>query len=254
MIIKLTSRIKIELLHIPAGEFSMGSNQNDQDTFDDEKPIHRVYLPEFLIARFPVTEEQFAVFLAAVRSQLPLVAKARLKHPATRVTWYDANEFCQWAGRASGLVVRLPTEAEWEKAARGFDERLWPWGNERTALPANLKDTGTTILRHADGRMSRQLNATGTVPVGCFSPRGDSPFGCVDMSGNVWEWTHTLYRPYPYRPDDGREDEDDKGMRVLRGGSFLSPSWRARCSSRLRQPPGNRYAVDLGFRICIPIS
>jgi formylglycine-generating enzyme required for sulfatase activity len=231
----------MEVIRIPAGPFLMGCDGVDEDTYDDEKPMHEVYLPQYFIGKYPVTVSQYALFLAWVRFDLqPAIPKGRRRLPATGVNWHDAREFCQWAGRVTGQIVRLPTEAEWEKAARGTDGRLWPWGNTtvrklpaRAALP-NCPPSRVTV-----------------VPVGSYSPSGDSPYGCADMSGNVWEWTHSLYRPYPYHADDGREKEGNYGMRVLRGGSFRSRYTRARCTSRLRQSPENRFDTDLGFRVCV---
>src|SRR5690606_17447059 len=129
-------------------------------------------------------------------------------HPVVNVTWHDALAFCQWAG------VRLPTEAEWEKAARGTDGRIWPWGgNEPTDKLCNFN-----------------MNVGDTTPVGAY-PAGASPYGCLDMAGNVWEWTISLWgkdanKPdygYPYDPNDGREapDAPDAVRRTLRGGSWF---------------------------------
>jgi formylglycine-generating enzyme required for sulfatase activity len=248
LILQIAPGVKVELLPVPEGEFLMGSDRKDELTFDDEKPLHPVFLPEFFLARYPITVAQFSVFLRKVRQQLGLVNRTRLQQPVTQVNWYDVQEFCRWASRATGQNVRLPTEAEWEKAARGTDGRIWPWGNSvSTPRPGNF-----SLPPVANGNPATPIqNPTGTIEVGSYSPRGDSPYGCADMSGNVWEWTHSLYRPYPYRSDDGRESEKDLGMRVLRGGSFLSNPNRARCTSRLRQPPGNRFSPDLGFRICV---
>jgi formylglycine-generating enzyme required for sulfatase activity len=143
-------------------------------------------------------------------------------HPVVYIKWTNAMEYCRWlnsllkAELPTGLVLRLPTEAEWEKAARGTDGREYPWGNEFDKNKCNSPG----------GRKGS------TTPVGLYSPRGDSPYGCADMAGNVWEWTHSLKKDYLYNSIDGREDENASGRRVLRGGSFYDHEWYARCACR----------------------
>ncbi len=179
--------------------------------------------------------------------------------PAVGLTWYEALAFCRWLTerlRASScnlrvwsngqfvplhlepktITVRLPTEAEWEKAARGTDGRRWPWGNEWSVQWANVEETGI-------GQ---------TCAVGCF-PGGRSPYGALDMAGNVWEWTSSLYRPYPYRADDGREDLSATGMRVVRGGCWHAGPKEARCAARGRLVP-EHFFHSLGFRVVIPLA
>jgi formylglycine-generating enzyme required for sulfatase activity len=121
------------------------------------------------------------------------------------VTWHDAMAYCRWLARVTGRAYRLPSEAEWEKAARGTDGRIWPWGNKWDSKRCN----------------SREGGPGNTTPVGQYSPQGDSPYGCVDMAGNVWEWTLSLLKDYPYDPKDGREDAQAEGRRRLRGGAFF---------------------------------
>jgi formylglycine-generating enzyme required for sulfatase activity len=166
-------------------------------------------------------------------------------HPVYYVDWKDAMAYCQWLNNLlkgelpSGLILRLPTEAEWEKAARwnpspsgrgqGKGEaREWPWGNEFDKNKCNSSEGGKG----------------GTTPVGSYSPRGDSPFGCADMVGNVWEWTHSLFKPYPYQVEDGREDEKASGRRVVRGGAFYNNEGDARCAYRY-----DSLDDDRGFRV-----
>ena len=156
------------------------------------------------------------------------------------VSWYDAMEYCQWLSEKTGRSYRLPTEAEWERAARGTDGRIYPWGNEFEKNKCNAGESGI-----AD-----------TTPVGKYSPEGDSPYGCADMAGNVWEWTQSQFKPYPYEPTDGRENLEagEEDLRVLRGGAFVGTRSLIRCTYRLRCLPDTRN-IDVGFRVVVsPIS
>jgi formylglycine-generating enzyme required for sulfatase activity len=261
-------------IEIPAGEFLMGSDkQRDKDTRSDESPPHSVHLPCYYLARWPVTLAQFTAFVETNSYQLetPYTLQGIANHPVLWVSWHDAVAYCRWLGErmqelarerlaegkpfpdaarvfwqglADGtLGVGLPSEAEWEKAARGTDGRIYPWGDKPDPDRANYSDTG--------------LNTTTTV--GCF-PRGVSPYGCEEMSGNVWEWTRSLwgkswenptYR-YPYDPADGREalDAPDTIRRVLRGGSFYDDPQLVRCAFRLHFDPDHRDGNG-GFRVVV---
>jgi formylglycine-generating enzyme required for sulfatase activity len=156
-------------------------------------------------------------------------------HPVVNVSWEDAMDFCQWLSQETGKGFVLPSEAEWEKAARGTAGRIYPWGDEPPT--PDLCNFG--------------YNVGGTTPVGKYSPKGDSPYGCADMAGNVWEWTRSLYEDYPYDPDDGREDLEASGRRVLRGGAFSLPEVVVRCAGRNHgYGPSNRN-LNLGFRVVV---
>jgi formylglycine-generating enzyme required for sulfatase activity len=215
------------MIYIPAGEFLMGSN----DGYNAEKPQHRVYLDGYWIYKYPVTVAQYRKFCRVTGRQEPPPPDWGWKddHPIVNVTWHDAVAYCQWAG------VRLPTEAEWEKAARGTDGRKYPWGNEWDGSKC-ANSVGTNNLHS-------------TVPVGSY-PQGVSPYGVHDMAGNVWEWCSSLYRPYPYRADDGREEigKNVAGKRrVLRGGSWDSDVGDFRAAYRGGSNPGDWW-FDVGFR------
>jgi formylglycine-generating enzyme required for sulfatase activity len=244
----ITSPIRLELVRVPAGKFLMGSDPaKDKDARDDEQPQHSVYVPGFYIAKYAVTNVQYVAFVRAVKHSLPggweggKIPAGKENHPVVNVSWHDAIAFCVWLGRETGRLFRLPTEAEWEKAARGTKGRIYPWGDEPP----------TPALCNFDG------NVNDTTPVGRYSPRGDSPYGCADVAGNVFEWTHSLYGGYPYDPADGREDleagEFIEDRRVLRGGAFYDDVRSVRCAARDRGHPLYRNS-DIGFRCVSPVS
>lgn len=234
----------IELYEVPAGRFWMGSADEDSQGFVDEKPRHEVEIPyPFQMARFPVTVAQFreAVESGGVELQDPQGLGRPANQPMTVVSWQEAGAFCAWlTGKwreerriGRDWEVRLPTEAEWEKAARGTEGQEYPWGNEFEADRANARETGI-------GRPSA---------VGCF-PGGESPFHCEEMSGNVWEWTLSFDEDYPYRLRDRSEiikDNSDR-LRVWRGGSYFAASWFVRCAYRYRDAADDRPA-NIGFRV-----
>jgi len=149
------------------------------------------------------------------------------------VTWHDARAYVAWLRERTEESYRLPTEAEWEKAARSDDGRLWPWGNDWDAARANCKPAGPGT----------------TTPVGQYSPKGDSHYGCADMAGNVWEWCSSEYRDYPYRAGDGREKlEGSSGRRAMRGGSWGSDNpGIVRCAFRCRNYPDHWSSTTSGF-------
>jgi formylglycine-generating enzyme required for sulfatase activity len=237
----------MEFVRIPAGKFLMGSQDDNKSALDNEKPQHTVEIPyDYWMARYPVTNEQFAKFVEESRYRFSLEKNWQRKadHPAVKVSWHDALEYCKWlnalakAGFPSqGLVLRLPSEAEWEKAARGDAQRgnEWPWGNEFDSNKCN----------------SSEGKRGGTTPVGAYSPQGHSPFGVADMAGNVWEWCHSLHQSYPYKVDDGRESENAKlRTRVLRGGAFNNIQRLVRATCRDTRP-GWLRSDSIGFRVVI---
>jgi formylglycine-generating enzyme required for sulfatase activity len=240
--------IEPEMVYVPAGPFWMGTSYAQvQDmrrrfdwaksySFDEEQPQTRLNLPAFEIGRYLVTNAEYAVFAEATGHLAPAYfadghcPENRANHPVVNRAWEDAQNYVAWLGECTGRPYRLPTEAEWEKAARGTDGRLWPWGNE----PPD-EERCTFRTRH------------GPTPVGRYSPAGDSPYGCADMAGNVWEWCQSLYSPYPYRPDDGREALYRSGGRVLRGGGSGNEPLFLRCASRPVSFPV--LGCSFGFRV-----
>lgn len=165
-------------------------------------------------------------------------------HPVVGVAWFEAMAFCAWLAEqlrqsdyrlptGEPAVVRLPTEAEWETAARGRAGYEWPWGNTFDATLANTSESEIS-----------QTTAVGQYPLGA------SPCGALDMAGNVWEWCQSLYKPYPYQSNDGREDINSSGPRVVRGGSWYSLQWYARCAYRDWFYPGS-FDYFVGFRVVL---
>jgi formylglycine-generating enzyme required for sulfatase activity len=228
-------------IKVPAGEFVMGSEHYD------EKPQHVLFLPSFYIACTPVTVAQFQAFVEKSGFQVrdPRCLKGEPNHPVVYVNWNDANAYSRYYGYS------LASEAEWEKAARGTDGRKYPWGNEFHTDRANSWEYWSEGRRSLFSRKKRSNK--GTTPVGQFSPSGDSPYGCVDMSGNVWEWTRSQYRDYPYDPYDGRENHDKTPSRVLRGASFADDDRNVRCASRHRFEP-SLVDFSVGFRVVLSPS
>ncbi len=231
-----------EMIYIPGSEFVMGSDEGR----GNEQPAHKVVVAAFYIDRYPVTNAEYKRFIEATGRPVPCYdvewaspydynwdvetrsyPPGKDDHPVVLVTWEDALAYAAWAGK------RLPTEAEWELAARGTTGRRWPWGNDFEPGRCNTKEAGIG----------------GTSPVTRYSPGADSPYGVGDMVGNVWEWTSSLYRPYPYDANDGRESLEAEGWRVLRGGSWLNDLARACCTARL---DGDfLFFNNVGFRCAI---
>ena len=226
-----------EMILIPAGEFLMGSDPSvDKDAQPDEQPQHTVYLPDYYLAKTPVTNAQYAAFVQATFLQ-PIHWKGekppggKEDHPVVNVSWHDAIAYCHWLAEVMGKPYRLPSEAEWEKGARGTDGRIYPWGNRWDVKRCNTWEGG-------------QKDTTSVETY----PQGASPYGLLDMAGNVWEWCSTLLRGYPYQPNDGREDLEGEGFRVLRGGSWYGHLDLARCAFRNGRYPDLRLSV-VGFRV-----
>jgi formylglycine-generating enzyme required for sulfatase activity len=244
----------MELRTVPAGPFRMGSAEADPDAMEREKPAHLYdFSYEYRIGRYPVTVAQFREYVEASGNQPedPDSLRGPGNQPMTSVSWSEALAFCHWVEDRwkkkglleDGWVVTLPSEAEWEKAARGLEGRQYPWGDKFIPDLANTGEGGV-------GEVSA---------VGCF-PGGVSPYGCEEMIGNVWEWTRSLWGKdrsqasyvYPYVREDGREnlEASSEVLRVLRGGSYFGSSGYARCAFRGWLVPFNRFVV-MGFRVAV---
>jgi len=234
-----------DLIRIPAGTFTMGSNNGPED----ERPEHTVTLAAFEIDRLQVTNAEFAMFLQRHGTtdsngrryydwddndaRIHRVAgvwradQGFINHPVVEASWAGALSYCQSLGK------RLPTEAEWEKAARGTDARRYPWGD---AMPTA-----------ASARFASGWNDTVTVTTHMTHP---SPFGVIGMAGNAWHWVSSAYRPYPYRDDDGREDPAPGPVRATRGGGHDSSAEALRTTERgrtlSRAPAAGHH--NIGFR------
>lgn len=224
---------------IPAGEFTLGSDNTGDVSL---RPAHTVYLDAFYIDKFEVTNEMYDACVYAVECRKPQqLGSAKqttyfanpvfAKYPVLYVDWKMANAYCAWRG------ARLPTEAEWEKAARGTDERIYPWGADEP-----------------DCSYANKAGCVGdTAPVDQYD-KGQSPYGVYGMAGNVWEWTSSLFRPYPYDATDGREDPDSLKERIARGGSwhpsFGGNNGNIRADTRFALDPGY-YGMYVGFRCAL---
>jgi formylglycine-generating enzyme required for sulfatase activity len=240
-ILSISEPISLHLVRIPAGEFLMGSVMaRDKGARENELPPHRVHLPEFHIGQYPVTNFQYWAFVRATGHGAPdHWEKGRIPwrkddHPVVNLSWYGAAAFCDWLSRHTGQPFRLPTEAEWEKAARGSDGRIYPWGDD----PPD------------EARCNFGNRVADTTTIGRYSPQGDSPYGCADIAGNVWEWCQSKDWPYPYQADDGRENLQLGGLRVVRGGSWYDRPAFVRCACRHTILPSD-WSNDLGFRVCV---
>jgi formylglycine-generating enzyme required for sulfatase activity len=241
--VTLAPGMTMDFVRIPVGEFWMGSDkQKDVLADDNELPQHKVELPEYWMAKTPVTNAQYQAFVQASRHSAPQhwqggkIPQDKEQHPVVYVKWEDATAFCQWASQASGQKIALPTEAQWEKAARGTDGWIYPWGD--AAPDAN--------------RCNFEMDVKDTTPVGKYSPQGDSPYGCVDMAGNVWEWCADWFDEKEYSRRAKSQVHDPQGSasgsyRVLRGGAWVHNGRFVRCARRVRDTPSLVFN-DVGFR------
>lgn len=254
-----------EAARIPASQFMMGSEDGD----DDERPAHRVFVDEFNLAAHPVTNREYARFLRATGHrppgvhELPLLVTAggrdrerafrqlaapyvwrdgeppagRLDHPVTLVRFDDALAYCAWLASVTERPIRLPTEAEWEKAARGgFAGMRYPWGDQLDPARANYLPDPSLRAMH------------GTKPARSYPP---NPYGLYDMAGNVWQWVADWYRPDYYRasPPGNPRGPASGRLRIVRGGSWVSADPRLLTCSHRHKVPDDTYSYSIGFRV-----
>ena len=233
----INAKDRAEVVYVPAGEFTMGSRAGVG--YSDEEPEHKVYLDGYWIYQTEVTVAQYRAFCQATSRSMPLTLPVdtvylgfwKDDHPIVKVTWDDATAYAKWAGAA------LPTEAQWEKAARGTDGRAYPWGNDWDAAKC-VSGVGTS--------------RSSTAPVGSI-PVGASPYGALDMAGNVWEWSADWYGPYTAAPAKNPTGPADGSSRVYRGGSWDDGGAADfRCANRSGGTPSNRSDY-IGFR-CVVLS
>jgi formylglycine-generating enzyme required for sulfatase activity len=285
---------------VPGGVFRMGTSAEEEKTmeaqdvkvYDDEKPSHSVFVSEFSIGKFPITNLEYSAFYADQgyeqeefwskdgwawrtgkydsnvskmedknqRESYERWLKQRTVElrdrpfywdnpqwnapnlPVVGVSWFEVEAFCTWLSRKTGKVYRLPTEAEWEKAARGADNTIWSWGNTWNGEFCN----------NADKETAEKLNRTS--PVGMY-PQGVSGYGALDMLGNVWEWCSDWFDDGLYQKRAEELVKDPMGVssgiyRVLRGGSFDNNRGNARCAYRLGDYPVD-FGNLIGFRVCV---
>jgi formylglycine-generating enzyme required for sulfatase activity len=231
-----TSEDNIKLLQLKESDWAY--EWSDNDLFTAEQPQHRVHLAAFEIAKYPVTNAEYHTFIWDVGHRLPrdwigfTFREDTENHPVTCISKMDAEAYIEWFSHKTGVNFRLPTEAEWERAARGTDGRIFPWGNTFDPWRCN---TAESVKK-------------GTTPVGSYSPSGDSPSGTADMVGNVWEWTQSPFLPYPYNPLGTIEDSRARGRYVVRGGAWYYTRKLARCAAREGILP-HYLSPSIGFRL-----
>ena len=247
-----------ELVKVPTGPFLMGSNDADTQASGNEKPQHTVTLDTYWIGKTEVTNAQLRQFVDsdgytnrdywtaagwAWRQTEKITQPAYwndpqwngANYPVVGVSWFEAVAYCRWLSKQTGIAFRLPSEAEWEKAARGPDGRIYPWGNTWNAKLANSSESG--------------LNKT--TPVGQY-PDGSSPYGAFDMAGNVWEWCVTQWgKPYFYQLEDEWQTAylEAATDRVVRGGAYPMGARGVRGAYRAKFSPGGRRDPDQGLRV-----
>ncbi len=248
---------------VPAGKFLRGSKPRLSNEIEDdvtrllwleprrrnddipaaEQPQSEILQSEYRIGKYPVTNAEYAVFVRTTNRRAPehwvdnAPPPGLENHPVVNVTWHQARMYCVWLSEVTGKAYQLPTEAMWEKAARGTDGKIYPWGNTFDRYRCNTREGGTRA----------------TTEVGTYSAAGDSPYGCADMAGNVWEWTLDWYSKEYYARSSVTENPlgpANGAVKVIRGGAFSTDATQARAANRL-YANGSNASPEIGFRVAI---
>ena len=244
-----------QLVKIPTGKFLMGSTKEqvvqaimlgaENYLLEREQPQHIVELSDYFIGKYPITNREYQIFVFNAKHNPPLgwdgdqYPAEKSGHPVVNISWDDANTYCKWLAEKTKKNYRLPTEAEWEKASRGENGLIYPWGVEFDPKKANTSES----------------NVGDSSEVGQFSPNGDSVYGCADMSGNVWEWCEDFFGENIYKTRINKISKDPltplkSYSHVVRGGSFKDVQYYARCAYRDKSNP--LYSQnDYGFRVAL---
>ncbi|MFH1361572.1 MAG: formylglycine-generating enzyme family protein [bacterium] len=225
--VPIAAGVEISMVTIPAGKFKMGSKKSD-----DEQPIRKVSLSGYAMGKDPITNAQWKAYLEVKGENVPyeIADKKKADHPVVKVNWHEANRFCEWLSQKTGRNIHLPTEAQWERAARGTAGREYPWGNDKydpKKPQANFHSKGTVSV-------SDPLNR-------------ETPEGVRGLAGNVWEWCYDWYANYVASDVDNPSGPDKGNSRVLRGGSWLDSAGFLRVAYRFNYAPDFRF-VNIGFR------
>lgn len=254
LIENVTSIKPPETVRIPAGEFIMGTSDEqisqlcwkeewarewqEEGMFSAEQPQHYVELPEYEIGKYPITNEEYYNFIYQSNYKIPKgwigfrYTEGYGNHPVVGIAWLDAIAYCNWLGKMTKMEYRLPTEAEWERAARGVDARIYPWGADFDPWRCNTLES----------------RLEGTTAVDIYVPAGVSQAGVVDMCGNVFEWTSSRLLPYPFDPEPPSPAPGERPSYVIRGGGWYYTRKLARCASREGYVP-DYISPFIGFRI-----
>jgi toxoflavin biosynthesis protein ToxD len=251
-----TNSIKLPtMMPVPEDDFRMGTSDedikrlvlkesdwayewSDQDLFASEQPNFTFHCSAFELGQHQVTNAEYHVFIIATGYRLPRgwvgfrYPDTLDNHPVVGVSKKDAEAYINWINGLSGKHYRLPTEEEWEYACRGNDGRIFPWGNIFDPWRCNTSES----------------ERKGTTAVDYYSPSGNSPFGVMDMVGNVWEWTSSIFRPYPHLPNEGLGDPTTRPNYVIRGGSWYYSRKLARSAAR-EAMQAEHASAQLGFRL-----
>lgn len=251
---KTTSVPLPEMVPVPEGEFIMGTSDeqvmqlywkedwaqewHEEGLFRIEQPQHYVYLPAFEVGKTPVTNQEYYRFIWQSNYKLPKgwigfrFPEGMENHPVVGISWFDAVAYCEWLGKSTNREYRLLTEAEWERASRGINGRIYPWGDDFEPWRCNSLESGIS----------------GTSDVGIYVPAGVSQVGAVDTIGNVFEWTSSRMLPYPFDPEPPPPKPGENPRYVVRGGAWYYSRKLARCAARegfIRE----YTSPALGFRI-----